>query len=344
MKNKPKLLLTGDQGFLASRFYDYYRDKYDFIRLNRHNLDMTDEAKVYRLFKEENIDIVFHAAAIADIGVCQDNPELARRTNLAATINIAQGCALKNTVMVFTSSDQVFSGNQVLSSDQVFSGNQVFGNDQVFNGNQVLGGDQVLSGAQVLSGDQIFSGNAARLTKGSAIAAGPYTEEDRPLPGNVYAETKLAAEQAIAAVTERFYNLRLTWMFSLLERGKKTNGGIILNLMDALFNNKPVSLNDSDFRGITYVYEVIENFEKIIELPPGTYHTGSENALSVYAIGEIILKMLNLSHRAEAILHRGSGQRRDLRISNQKLRTGGVTFSDTEQAIRRCLTDFGRLR
>ncbi|MDR2889594.1 MAG: sugar nucleotide-binding protein [Lachnospiraceae bacterium] len=278
-----KILLTGDQGFMASRFYSYYRGQYDFILLNRHNMDMTDETQVYNLFKEQSIDIVFHAAAIADIGVCQRDPELARRTNLQATVNIARGCALKNSIMVFASSDQVFSGN---------------------------------------------------------AGGGPFAEDDQAIPDNIYAESKLAAEREIAAIVEHYYNLRLTWMFSLPERNKKINGGIILNVMEALMTGNPIELNDQDYRGMTYVYEVIENFEKIIELPSGTFHAGSENNWSVYEIGKVIAKVLHSSHRIEEVIHCGNGPRKDLRISNQKLRSLQVYFSDTEQAIRRCISDF----
>lgn len=159
---------------------------------------MTDEEEMVRLFKDENIDIVFHTAAIADIGACQKNPELAYKTNVQSTINIAKGCSLKNSILVFLGSDQIFSAN---------------------------------------------------------TESGPYTEETVPLPGNIYAETKLAAEREISKLIERYYNLRLTWMFSMPEKGKKMNGGILLNILRALMNDSPISFNANDFRGFTYVYE-----------------------------------------------------------------------------------------
>lgn len=277
-----KILLTGSNGFVASRFYDHYKDKYDFILLNRDNMDITDEDKVYRLFKDENIDIVFHAAAMADIGACRINPEMAYKTNVQSTINIAKGCSLKNSILVFAGSDQIFSAN---TEDE------------------------------------------------------PYTEDTVPLPGNVYAETKLTAEKEIAALMERYYNLRLTWMFSIPEKNKKTTG-IIINILKALMSDTPVCLNKNDFRGLTYVYEVIENFEKIIGIPYGCYNAGSENDFSVYDIGKTILDAFNLSQRAEKILCGESGNRSELRMSNQKLKAHGIRFSDSEQAVRRCISEF----
>lgn len=278
-----KILLTGSHGFVASRFFEYYKDRYDFILLNRTNMDMTDEEKMIRLFKDESIDIVFHTAAIADIGVCQKNPELAYKTNVQSTINIAKGCSLKNSILVFLGSDQIFSAN---------------------------------------------------------TESGPYTEETVPLPGNNYAETKLTAEREISNLIERYYNLRLTWMFSMPEKSKRTNGGILFNILKALMSDSPISLNENDFRGLTYVYEVIENFEKMIELPYGNYNAGSENDLSVYDMGSIVLDAFGLSHRAEKILCKASGDKRDLRISNQKLKKYNVFFSDSAQAVKRCISDF----
>ena len=278
-----KILLTGSSGFVASRFFEYYKDRYSFILLNRDTMDITDESSVYRLFKDEDIDIVFHTAAMADTGACQSNPRAAYENNVKATINIAKGCSLKNSVLVFAGSDQVYSAN---------------------------------------------------------TEDGPYAEEITPLLGNVYAETKFAAENEISALVERYYNLRLTWMFSMPERNVKAASGIVSNVMRALITDTPIHLNENDFRGLTYVYEVIENFEKILEIPYGCYNAGSENDLSVYDIGKVILDALNARHRAESILLKASGNRRDLRISNQKLKKYGIYFSSSEQAIRRCISEF----
>ena len=278
-----KILLTGSNGFVASRFYEYYRDRYDFILLNRDIMDITDEHSVYRLFRDENIDIVVHTAAMASTAACQANPQAAYKNNVQATINIAKGCALKNSILVFASSDQVYSSN---------------------------------------------------------TESGPYTEDITPMLGNIYARTKLAAEAEIASLLERYYSLRLTWMFSMPERNKKAASGIVTNVMEALISDTPLHLNENDLRGFTYVYEVIENFEKLLDIPYGCYNTGSENNLSTYEIGKVILDALNVPHRTESILRKASGNKRDLRISNRKLRDFDIIFSDSEQAIRRCLLEF----
>ena len=54
-----KVLVTGSNGFLASRFNEYYKDKYDILALSHKELDITNENQVYDFFKNNNIDIVF---------------------------------------------------------------------------------------------------------------------------------------------------------------------------------------------------------------------------------------------------------------------------------------------
>ena len=109
-----KILVTGCDGFLASRFIEYYNNKYEIVKVNRKELDITDEYKVYKLFKDNKFDLVFHSAAISDTGKCQNNPELANEINLNGSINIAKGCALNNSTLIFASSDQVYAGNKIL--------------------------------------------------------------------------------------------------------------------------------------------------------------------------------------------------------------------------------------
>ncbi len=48
--------------------------------------------------------------------------------------------------------------------------------------------------------------------------ASPYTESDRPHPINVYGQTKLAGEQAIAQINPAHYIFRTSWVYGL--RGK----------------------------------------------------------------------------------------------------------------------------
>lgn len=282
-----KVLVTGNNGFLASRFIEFYKDKYEIISFNKSDLDISNEFKVYNIFKENKFDIVVHLAAISDTGKCQSNPELAKEINLQGSINIAKGCELKKSTLVFSSSNQVYSGNK---------------------------------------------------------KEGPYSEEIIIEPNTIYAQSKYNAENEIKNILDNYYNLRLTWLFSMPERNKKVNTNIITNILNSTLKKQPINLSINEFRGMTYVYEVIENFEKLIEIPFGNYNYGSENNLSTYEIGKKVLENIGLENRIEEIIikdtERFKDKKRDLRISNSKLKKLNINFSDTEEAVQRCIKEF----
>ena len=282
-----KILVTGCDGFLASRFIEYYNNKYEIVKVNRKELDITDEYKVYKLFKDNKFDLVFHSAAISDTGKCQNNPELANEINLNGSINIAIGCALNNSTLIFASSDQVYAGNK---------------------------------------------------------ESGPYSEDIIKVPNNVYGFTKLNAENEIKNILNNYYNLRLTWMFSFPERNKRVNTNIITNILNAALKSEKIALATNEFRGISYVYEVIKNIEKLLNSPFGDYNFGSENHMNTYEIGKKVLQDLGLYHRLEDIIiedtERFKNSKRELRISNKKLKENNIHFSNTFEAIEKCIKEF----
>ena len=284
-----KVLVTGSNGFLASRFNEYYKDKYDILALSHKELDITNENQVYDFFKNNNIDIVFHSASISDTGRCQREIELAKNINVDGTINIAKGCELNNSTLIFASSDQLYAGHE---------------------------------------------------------EEGPYKEDIILRPNNIYGDTKLEAEKEIKNILEKYYNLRLTWMFSYAERNKRVNTNIITNILNAALKGGKISLATNEYRGISYVYEVIENIEKLMNIPFGDYNFGSENDICTYDIGCSVLENLGLQNRIEDIIikdtERFKDKKRDLRINNKKLRDNGIYFDNTGEAISRCIKEFNR--
>lgn len=282
-----KILVTGSNGFLASRFIETYKDKYEIIKGSHKFLDITDENKVFNFFKNNKIDIVFHTAAISDTGLCEKDPVLCEKVNFEGTVNIAKGCSLNDSTLVFASSDQIYNGN---------------------------------------------------------LEKGPYTEKTIPSPNNVYGLSKLRSEKSIKEILDTYYNLRLTWLFSLPERNRKINKNIICNILNSILKNNPIAFSPNEFRGISYAYDIIENFEKLLKLPSGDYNFGSENNLSTYDVALKVLEFLNIKDRETSLLikdfERFKDKDRDLRISNEKLRNNSVYFQATEESIYKCLNDF----
>lgn len=280
------ILVTGKDGFFASRFIEYYKDKYNIIGFNHSDLDITNEEQTVSIISKYKPDYLVHAAAISDTGTCERNPEKSFEVNVKGSINVAKACLNAKTKLIYLSSDQIYNGND---------------------------------------------------------EAGPYNEKSFK-PNNVYGKHKIEAEKEILEIMDDVIILRLTWLFDLPARHKKTNSNIVWNIAKALMENKAIRFPANEYRGITYVYDLVKNFDKIIDLPVGVYNAGSENNLSTYEVAEKIVAAMGLSYRVREILikdiERYKEKNRDLRISNDKLKNCGVFFTNTEEAVRNCIKDF----
>ena len=118
-----KLLVTGAHGFVAGSVLTQARAAgWEVHALSRgepllppaaatwHRLDPLDPAALAGLFATTPPQAVIHAAAAADIDVCQKQPELARAVNVEFTRTLATLCARHATRLVFCSTDTVFDG------------------------------------------------------------------------------------------------------------------------------------------------------------------------------------------------------------------------------------------
>lgn len=283
-----KILVTGAGGFFASRFCDFFKDKYYIVPLKRGDLDITEVNRVIQVIKEIKPDYVFHTAAIADTGKCEENKEASYNINVQGSKNIAKGCSVVGAKLLHLSTEQIFNGNR---------------------------------------------------------EAGPYSEENTPMPNTTYGRHKLQAEREIQNILEEAWLLRLTWLFGFPERLKKINSNIVWNVLSAALKGNTLRLPVNEYRGMTYIYDLFKNIPDILEIPYGTYHAGSENDLSTYDTGELVVKELGLSYRMSYIIqkdeHKFKELPRDIRITNKKLKSLGIEFLSTEEAIRQCIKDFG---
>lgn len=283
-----KILITGAGGFLASRFCNYFKDKFIIIPFKRQDLEVTDENKVIAVMKEVKPSYVLHTAAIADTGKCEENKKASYNVNVKGSVNIAKACSVIGAKMLHLSTEQIFNGN---------------------------------------------------------VEAGPYVENIVPEPNTTYGKHKLQAEEEIRNILEEAWILRLTWMFGFPERYGKMNSNIVWNVVSAALKGKRINVPVNELRGMTYVYDLLENMAKIMEVPYGVYNAGSENNMSTYNIAELIIKEMGLSYRLDEIIikdtERYKNTTRDIRISNNKLRSYGVEFLSTEQAVKKCINEFG---
>nr|WP_202709565.1 NAD(P)-dependent oxidoreductase [Sporosalibacterium faouarense] len=285
---KKKMLLTGVNGFLCSRVAKYFEEKYHVIPLTRKELDITNHKEAERIIKENNPNIIFHAAAMSATLPCENNPELAHKVNLDAALNIARVAKETKAKMLFLSSEQVFNGN---------------------------------------------------------TNEGPYGEDDKAVPSTVYGETKLKAEGLLRKELKELWILRLSWMFGLPEKNVPNNPNLLWKSLKAVLTNQPIKISTNEYRGITYVYDLIENLEKIFDLPYGTYHFGSVNEESTYDTAVYILNKIGISKEIiDRVICRDDekhrDQKRDLRMDYNKIISKGINIRTSQESIDRAIKEF----
>ena len=186
-----------------------------------------------------------------------------------------------------------------------------------------------------LSSEQVFNGN---------IEPGPYTEEITPLPNTVYGENKLEAERILKETLDELWILRFTWLFGLPERNCNMSPNILWDTLSSVLKGNKIKSTPNEYRGLTYVYEVIDQFPQIFNIPYGTYHFGSHNSLSRYDICSLILKEIGLEHKIDKLLEKDldkyKSHSRDIRLCTDKIKKYNIEFSVSEKAIKKCLKEF----
>ena len=74
--NKKKLFITVHHGMVGSNLLEYFKKKYNFITVNRNNLDLNDEKELNLFLNENKPDIILHATAKATVIVSNNDEKL----------------------------------------------------------------------------------------------------------------------------------------------------------------------------------------------------------------------------------------------------------------------------
>lgn len=186
-----------------------------------------------------------------------------------------------------------------------------------------------------ISSEQVFNGNTD---------SGPYSETDLPVPDTMYGKTKLEAEHLLKSVLDELWILRFTWLFGVPERNCGMASNILWDTISSVLKGKKIGVPCHEYRGLTYIYEMLDQFEKVFSLPYDTYHIGSHNNLSRYDIVCHILNELGLGDRIEDLIEidteKYKDQNRDIRLNTDKIKQFGLIFSDSTEALSKCITEF----
>ena len=177
------------------------------------------------------------------------------------------------------------------------------------------------------SSDQVYAGVQQR---------GPLPETLALHPANIYGQYKLEAEQRVLALCPGSVHLRAAWMYDLPGYGLPIRGNLPLNLLRAALKGEAVRFSRNDFRGVTYVRQVIENLEPAMDLPGGVYNFGSSNAEDMVCTARQFAKALGITIKITE-----ESWERNLVMDAAKLERSGIRFAATQQGIRCCLRDYG---
>ena len=187
-----------------------------------------------------------------------------------------------------------------------------------------------------ISSEQVFNGNKE---------SGPYSEEDKAVPDTVYGQNKLEAEGLLKDILNELWIVRFTWLFGIPERNCGMSNNILWDTISKIMKNEKIIVSSNEFRGMTYVYNMIENFEKLFMSPYGTYHLGSINNNSRYEVVKKIFIKLGLEKRLDELVvedrEKYAQNPRDIRLDTSKAEKAGMTFYSTDEALEICIKESG---
>ena len=273
--SRKKLLVTGAHGFVAGSILSQASYDWQIHGISRgatprnrdnlhwHTCDPLAPDALARVFDEVRPQAVIHTAAIADIDLCQAQPELARTVNVNFTRVLAALCAETGTRLVFCSTDTVFEGEHA-----------------------------------------------------------PYSEADAPRPVNVYAETKVEAEQVVSELGAQAVIARLALVIGLPVLG--AGNSFLARMISALKQGRTVSVPGHEVRT---PLDVITAGRALLELAAGDhsgiYHLAGHSRVSRFEMAQAIARRFGFS--PDLILDQGTAttpgrapRPRDVSLDNRK--------------------------
>ena len=181
------------------------------------------------------------------------------------------------------------------------------------------------------SSDQVYNGNCE---------SGPLSEDVAVAPENVYGRHKLEAELRALELCPTAVALRATWMYDIERAGMPVHANFVLNITRAIKERTPLVLPVREYRGITWVRDVVEFLPVTFALPGGVYNYGAGNTMNTYETACCYCEML-AGLQSGALLQpdyeRYPGHERNLSMSTDKIfrASGGrICFGSTMDGLR----------
>lgn len=170
---------------------------------------------------------------------------------------------------------------------------------------------------------------------------GAYVEDDAPGPVNVYGESKLAGDRAIAAGSCRHFIFRTGWVYSA--RG----GNFLLAILRAARERTELRVVDDQRGAPTSAVAIAEATARALAKPdaaPGIYHMSAAGETSWHGFAAAILEAAGLRTPLRAIRSgefvTAARRPRNSLLDNAKLRaTFGVTLADWREGLARVMRE-----
>jgi dTDP-4-dehydrorhamnose reductase len=130
-----------------------------------------------------------------------------------------------------------------------------------------------------LSTDYVFDGEKS----------GPYVETDQPRPLNVYGQSKLHGEQYVADLVDRFWIVRVSWLFGPHGRS------FVTSILDKAKQEGCLRVVNDQTGAPTYTADLAQKLEEIIlRGEPGFYHVTNQGYCSWFDFACEILRQAEL--------------------------------------------------
>ena len=181
------------------------------------------------------------------------------------------------------------------------------------------------------SSDQVYNGN---------LEMGLLSESVPVAPENQYGRHKLLAEEHALQLCPTCVALRATWMYDAPREGMYTHNNFVTNIKEALRQGASLRFATREYRGITWVDEVVRNMPHTLQLPGGVYNFGAENELNTYETALSYLDILQCQEQGIVIAdeERFAAHVRNISISMHKAveaSGGAIQFANTVEGFRK---------
>lgn len=142
----------------------------------------------------------------------------------------------------------------------------------------------------------------------------PYLEGDAPNPLNIYGKSKLEGEQRITDLLERFWIVRISWLFGPM--GKN----FVRTILGLARGGTPLRVVDDQIGAPTYTADLSVKIEQILRAgPPGVYHVTNQGCCSWFELAREALRQAGLERAAISPISTEEAGRPAQRPKNSRL-------------------------